>query len=51
MLTDKKERFYYVLNFKHKRTSLESMRVDYESQTEFNINGNLEQIVTGNILP
>ena len=34
LLTDKEERVYYVFT---KRTSLESMRVGYESQTEFNI--------------
>ena len=33
-LTDKEERVYYVFT---KRSSLESMRVSYESQTEFNI--------------
>ena len=34
LLTDKEERVYYVFA---KRTSLESKRVGYESQTEFNI--------------
>ena len=34
LLTDKEERVYYVFT---KRTSLESMRVGYDSQTEFNI--------------
>ena len=34
LLTDKEEKVYYVFT---KRTSLESMRVGYESQTEFNI--------------
>ena len=34
LLTDKEERVYYVFT---KRTSLESMLVGYESQTEFNI--------------
>ena len=43
LLTDKEERVYYVFT---KRTSLESMRVGYESQTEFN--GKLEQMATGN---
>ena len=33
LLTDKEERVYYVFT---KRTSLESMRVGYESQTELN---------------
>ena len=33
-LTDKEESVYYVFT---KRSSLESMRVSYESQTEFNI--------------
>ena len=33
-LTDKEERVYYLFT---KRTSLESMPVGYESQTEFNI--------------
>ena len=47
LLTDKEERVYYVFT---KRTSLESMRVGYESQTEFNIEiyGKLEQMATGN---
>ena len=34
LLTDKEERVYYVFT---KRTSLESMRVGFESQREFNI--------------
>ena len=34
LLTDKEERVYYVFTT---RTSLESMRVGYESQIEFNI--------------
>ena len=34
LLTDTEVRVYYVFT---KRTSLESMRVGYESQTEFNI--------------
>ena len=47
LLTDKEERVYDVFT---KRSSLESMRVGYESQTEFK-NGKLEQMATGNILP
>ena len=34
LLTDKEERVYHVFT---KRTSLESMRAGYESQTEFNM--------------